>query len=149
MAQESMSTRWSNYRPSKALWFWSCIVCIAATMIIGFTAGGWVTGGTAKRMAETAAQDGRTKLAATVCVDRFVASADPAAFAKLKAADSWDRGDIVAKGGWAKIEGVDGDIPGVADACAKHIAAMDALPASATGTPAGATTAATTTEQNG
>lgn len=148
MAQENMSARWANYRPSKALWFWSCIVCIAATMIIGFTAGGWVTGGTAKRMAETAAQDGRTKLAAAVCVDNFVASADTAAFKKLKDANSWDRGDIIDKGGWSKIEGVNSDIPGVANACAEQIAAMDALPPVATGTPVNET-AASTSEQNG
>jgi hypothetical protein len=148
MAQESLSQRWSDFRPSKALWFWSCIVCIAGTMIIGFTAGGWVTGGTAKSMAQTAAEEGRTQLAATLCVNKFVASGNSTAFAELKEASSWNRDDIIEKGGWAKINGVDDEISGVADACAEQIAAMDSLPATATGTVP-ETTAAATTKQEG
>jgi hypothetical protein len=143
MAQDNMTTRWSDFRPSKALWYWSCVVCIAATMIIGFTAGGWVTGGTATTMAQTAAQDGRTKLAASLCVNKFVASADATAFTEVKDASSWNRDDIIEKGGWAKIEGVDAEIPGVADACAQRIASMEALPTTAS-VPSTETTAATT-----
>lgn len=146
MAQENMSNRLSDFRPSKALWFWSCIICIAATMIIGFTAGGWVTGGTATSMAQTAAQDGRTKLAASLCVNKFVAGADAAAFTELKDASSWNRDDLIEKGGWAKIEGVDAEIPGVADACAERIASMETLPTTAA-VPATGTTAATTKKE--
>lgn len=139
MAQDSLSTRWSNFRPSKGLWFWSCVVCIAGTMIVGFTAGGWVTGGTANSMAQTAAQDGRTKLASALCVNKFVASANAAtAFTELKDASSWNRDDIIEKGGWAKIEGVDAEIPGVADACAEQIAALETLPETASSETAAA-----------
>ena len=46
MAGESKGG-WGDYRPSKATWFWSCVACVVATMVIGFTWGGWVTGGTA------------------------------------------------------------------------------------------------------
>ena len=44
---QSLSQRFADYRPSKTVLFWSCAGCVAATMIIGFTWGGWVTGGTA------------------------------------------------------------------------------------------------------
>jgi hypothetical protein len=44
---QTMSQRWENYRPSKTLWFWSVAVAAVLTMIVGFTAGGWTTGGSA------------------------------------------------------------------------------------------------------
>jgi hypothetical protein len=96
-------------------------------------------------MAQKAAENGRTKLAATMCVNRFVSSPGASAtFAKLKEASSWDRGDIIDKGGWATVKGVKDDVSGVADACAERIAAMDALPA-----PAGTGTATASTAENG
>jgi hypothetical protein len=63
---QTLSQRWENYRPSKTLWFWSAAGVAVATMIIGFTAGGWTTGGNAAIMAERAAQDARAELVATV-----------------------------------------------------------------------------------
>ena len=45
----SVGQRWTAYRPSKAVWFWSCVGCVVATLIVGFTWGGWVTGSTARQ----------------------------------------------------------------------------------------------------
>ncbi len=59
----SLGRRWEGYRPSKGVWLWSCAGCIVATMVIGFTWGGWVTGGTATKMAADAAAGASAQLA--------------------------------------------------------------------------------------
>ena len=126
---QTLSQRWENYRPSKTLWFWSAVGVAVATMIIGFTAGGWTTGGNAAIMAERAAQDARAELVATVCVQKFAADADAAAkFAALKEASSWERDDFIEEGGWALLTGMEKIVPGAADACADQLLAMDSLP---------------------
>jgi len=51
----NIGSRLESYRPSKAVWLWSCAACVVATIMVGFTWGGWVTGGTATRMASDAA----------------------------------------------------------------------------------------------
>lgn len=69
--KQSLARRWENYRPSKATWFWSCAACIVATLVVRFTWGGWVTGGTSTRMAADAADWARAQMAAAGCVNRF------------------------------------------------------------------------------
>jgi hypothetical protein len=126
---ESRSQRWENYRPSKALWFWSVVGAAVATMIIGFTVGGWTTGGSAAVMAEQAARDARAALVASVCVQKFVAAEDAAEkLASLKGASRWSRSDLIEDGGWAKLTGMEKSVPGAADLCADELVAMDSLP---------------------
>ncbi|MGI6855969.1 hypothetical protein [Mesorhizobium sp. 1B3] len=128
-ANESLSQRWESYRPSKALWFWSAAGAAVATMIVGFTAGGWTTGGTAAEMARDAARNARAELAASVCVEKFVTAANASqSLAQLKEASSYQRDDFITDGGWAKLVGLDNPVPGAADLCAEQLAAMDAVP---------------------
>lgn len=129
----SILQRWQAYSPSKGTWFWSCVGAIVLTMIIGFTAGGWVTGGTARSMAAQASQDAQEQLVASICVNRFVAA--PGAqgnLAKLKDARSWDRDNLIEDGGWVNVEALDEPVKGAADACAKKLVAMESIPASST-----------------
>ena len=128
MADENrVSTGWKNFRPSKTLWIWSCRGTAVAVMIVGFTAGGWVTGGTADEMAETAAEDARTELVASVCVERVMNSPDAATtLAELKEAESWNRDELISDGGWATLAGIDEPVYGSADLCAETLAEMDA-----------------------
>lgn len=129
MSQESLSTRWQNFRPTKATWLWSCAGCIVATMLVGFTVGGWVTGGSADEMASNAREDGRAELAATLCVNRFVAA--PGAqteLAALKEASSWERDDLIKEGGWAELSGTVAIVDGSLDLCADKLVAMESLP---------------------
>ena len=72
----NINQRFQDYRPSKTALFWSCAGCIVATMIVGFTWGGWVTGGSAQDMAEGAAEQAQAQVAAAVCVETFMAAAD-------------------------------------------------------------------------
>lgn len=122
-----MSSKFSDFRPSKTLWFWSSAGCVVLTMILGFTMGGWVTGGTAAEMAENARENGRAQLAADVCVARFKSSDGFAAsLAKLKEESSWSRDDFVTEGGWVTLSGVEDPVDGAAELCAAALAEMDA-----------------------
>lgn len=125
----SLSQRWREYRPSKTVWFWSCVACIALTMIIGFTAGGWVTGGTAESMAAAARQDAREQLVASICVDRFITAPDASQNLQgLKAASSWERDDLIEEGGWANLKALEDQVSGAADTCAERLVAMEQIP---------------------
>lgn len=126
----SMSQRWDKYRPTKTLWFWSLIGAVVATMVLGFAAGGWKTGGTAAFMADKAAKDARIELAASLCVQKFVGTEGAAdQLAALKKTSSWERDSFVEEGGWAKLAGMEKSIPGTADLCADELVAMDGVAA--------------------
>ena len=56
--------RWSAYRPTKEHLLWTAVAAVIATVVLGFSAGGWVTGGTAKKMADQAAEASHDQLAA-------------------------------------------------------------------------------------
>jgi len=117
-----LGRRWESYQPSKSIWFWSCAACVVATIVVGFAWGGWVTGGTATRMAANAADAGRAQLAAATCVARFDLGGDAAAqLAALKKADSYDRGDMISKNGWVTMPGDAAPVPGAADICAQRL----------------------------
>ena len=51
-------------------------------MLVGFTWGGWTTGGTAQATAKKAATGARQELAAVLCVDRFKTASDATAPAR-------------------------------------------------------------------
>lgn len=126
---ESRSQRWERFRPSKTLWFWSLAGAVVATMILGFTAGGWTTGGTAAAMAEKASKDARAELAAIICVEKFVsAQGAEEKLVALKEASTWERDEFVQDGGWATLVGVEKPVPGAASLCAKELVAMEKLP---------------------
>ena len=122
---KSTSQRFQDYRPSKTGLFWSCAACVAATMILGFTWGGWVTGGTAEKMANDAAAAGRAEVAAAACTKEFMAQPDAAAqLAALKDTSSWQRENFIEKGGWDKV--ADQRYDDAADLCAERLVKMEA-----------------------
>lgn len=122
-----MNTKFQQYRPSKTLWFWSSAGCVALTMILGFSVGGWTTEGTARDMVTEAREEARAQLAANVCVARFKQSDGFAtALADLKAENVWSRDDFVSDGGWVSIGGLEEPVAGAADLCAEMLADMDA-----------------------
>jgi hypothetical protein len=125
----SLSQRWEKYNPSKTLLFWACAFCVAGTMVIGFSWGGWVTGGTATSMAKRAGDSARAEMAAASCVNRFGAGPDAVAqLAALKSAAIYQRGDILRKSGWATMPGSKDPVDGAADLCAQTLTTA-ALPA--------------------
>ena len=114
--------RWSEYQPAKEHLVWTVIIGIAATLIIGFGPGGWVTGGTAQKMADEAAATSHNELAAAVCAEHFMRAADARTrLAKLQALQWWERDEHVAKGGWATMPGEKEADSAVAQMCATRL----------------------------
>lgn len=103
-AKRTMSQRWEAYRPTKGLAAWALVVGAVGVMLVGFTWGGWVTGGTARSMADSAATATHDQLVAAICVDRFQTGTDASIqLAALKALVSYERGSFIEKGGWAAM----------------------------------------------
>lgn len=93
--------------------------------IVGFTWGGWVTGGKAEADATQRANAAVVVALAPVCVEKFRHTADlPANLAALKKVDSWSQGAFVEKGGWATVPGSNppAQVSAVASACALLLA---------------------------
>ena len=134
--KKSLSQRWEEYRASKATLFWSCVGVSILTMVIGFTWGGWITSGTAQEMT----QEARRNLAATFCVNRFMADSDAAAqHVSFMEISDWQRDEFIQKGGWAKMPALERPLAGVADLCADKLAKVE-VPASAAQSTTGAPT---------
>ena len=115
----SRGQRWSAARPTKTVVFWSWVGAAVVTMIIGFSWGGWVTGGTARTTAETMADDAVVKRLAPICV--VLSGLDPAKAVKLvalKEESTWQRGEYVGNQGWATMPGEKEPDRKVAQACA-------------------------------
>ena len=105
-SKQSLGQRWIASRPTKTVVFWSWIASIVVTMIIGFTWGGWVTGGTAQKMADVTGQDAVVKRLAPVCVVQFSQDARKVQKLKgLKETGTWEQADYVKKQGWATMPG--------------------------------------------
>ena len=128
----SLGSRWSDYKPTKGLVVWACAGCIVATMVVGFTWGGWMTGGGARKLAEEAAASARYDLAAAVCVERFKAGSDMAAqLTALKELQGWNRDSFIEKGGWAKMPDRAEPTRRAATLCATQLVALETPPATA------------------
>ena len=124
---------WNDYRPSKAVWFWSCVGAAVLTMIVGFTWGGWVTGGTARENVETATEDATAKLASSICAYRFLRGPEASAqLAALKEASSWERDSLIEDAGWVTFASMDSPVRGAADLCADQLASAELPVADAT-----------------
>jgi hypothetical protein len=115
----SMGQRWSEARPTKTLLFWSCVASMVLTMIVGFSWGGWVTGETARQMAEATARDAVVQRLASICVvqsGRDLGKGQK--LVALKDESSWQRGEYVGEQGWATMPGEQEPDRRVAEACA-------------------------------
>lgn len=114
---------WQQYQPNKEHAIWIAVACVVATLVIGFGFGGWVTGGTARKMADEAAAASHNQLAAAVCAEQFMRAADARTrLAKLQALQWWERDDLVAAGGWATMPGEKEANGVVAEMCATRLA---------------------------
>ena len=106
---------------------WGAVGGAVAAMIIGFSWGGWVTGGTAGKMVASSAQDATVLALTPLCVVK--AEQQPDQIALLKKESSWSRADFVVKAGW--VANVNEKYrPEVSKACASALVeALDAKPA--------------------
>ena len=105
--------------------FWGFAAGAIAATIVGFSWGGWVTGGKAENEATQRANAAVVAALAPVCVERFQRAGDVSVnLAALKKVDSWSQGDFVEKGGWALSAGGKSydQVTAVARACAVLLA---------------------------
>ena len=119
--KKSVQQRWDDLQPSKSMLFWSCAGSVAVALIVGFTWGGWVTGGTARDMAQTAGDKSRYELASVICADKFMAAANAKAqLTELKAIESsYAQRQFIDAGGWAIMPGQEKAARQAAELCAK------------------------------
>lgn len=88
-------------------------------MIVGFSWGGWVTGGTARETATSMASDAVIRRLAPICVTQSGRDLGKGQkLAALKDESSWQRGEYVGKQGWATMPGEQEPDRRVAEACA-------------------------------
>jgi hypothetical protein len=131
----SLQQRWNDLQPTKTMLFWSCAGSVVAALVVGFTWGGWVTGGTARDMSASAGDQSRYELASVICVERFLAAPDARVqLAELKAIDSsFRQRQFIEDGGWATMPSRDSAARQAADLCAKVLANLELDAAAADG----------------
>ena len=86
--------------------------------VVGFSWGGWVTGGTANDRAMAMARDDVVASMVPVCLD--MAQTDPERMRKLatiRAASSYRRRDALIDAGWATVPGTDAPNRDIAQDC--------------------------------
>src|SRR3990170_4585441 len=94
---------------------WGAIIGAIITMIVGFAWGGWITGGSSRRMSGEAVVATR----AAICVAQFMKQTNAQEKLKeLKEISSWDRSTFIEKGGWDKMPGEEKAGYTVSRACA-------------------------------
>jgi len=99
---------------------WGAVGGAIALAVIGFSWGGWVTGGTADKAAKEAADTAIVRVLAPICAEKFQQQADAGAkMADLMKTSTWERVTFVEKGGWATMPGASSPSTGVARACAE------------------------------
>ena len=74
-----------------------------ASMVIGFSWGGWMTSGTADKLAAEQAKTAVVAALVPICVEQFQHNSDAKAnlAALQKISSNWEQGQYVEKGGWA------------------------------------------------
>jgi hypothetical protein len=118
----SIKQRWGKARATKTAVFWIVIGAIILTMIVGFNWGGWVTGSTAQRMADTTAQGAVIQRLSLICVGQFNQDLQKTQkLTELKAEQAYLRDDYVRDQGWATMSGEEKPDNKVSDACAKQL----------------------------
>ncbi len=109
-------------------WFepavYGAAVGAVALAIVGFTWGGWVTGGSARKMAEDASVSAVVAVMTPYCVAQSKTAPNSAeVLAALKTATSYDRRGIIEKSGWATPLGTNDPNKALVVSCSTALAA--------------------------
>jgi hypothetical protein len=98
---------------------------VVATLAIGSTWGGWVTGGTAKEMVQKGVNTALVSALSPICIDKFQQSADAASnLIEFNKVSSWQQSSFIEKGGWATMPGGEPANAAVAQACATMLSSL-------------------------
>ena len=120
---KNIRQRWNNLKPTKKAAFWLAMGAVVITLFIGFSRGGWVTGGTSQLNADAAAQRAVVERLAPICVTQF--NQDPQRDQKLRNLkdinSAYQRINYVKDQGWATMPGETEADNDVANECVKQI----------------------------
>lgn len=97
---------------------YGAVVGAAVFGIVGFSWGGWMTGGSAEELANDRSDDSVIEALVPVCLD--IARMDPdrvAKLAEISALTTFRRRDAVMEAGWATVPGSDTPSRDLAQAC--------------------------------
>jgi hypothetical protein len=102
---------------------WGAAGGAVALAIVGFTWGGWMTTGTATKLADERADSAVVAVLTPICVEKFQQSGDAIAnlAALRKISTSWEQGNFIEKGGWATRPGATSADYVLARACAEKL----------------------------
>jgi alpha/beta superfamily hydrolase len=94
-----------------------------ASMVIGFSWGGWMTAGTANKTAAERADTAVVAALTPICVEKFLQNSDAKANLAVlqKISTSWEQGQYLEKGGWATQPGATSSDYHLARACAEKL----------------------------
>src|ERR1700720_3737452 len=98
-------------------------VGVVASMVIGFSWGGWMTGGTANKLAADRADTAVMAALTPVCAEKFMQNSDAKANLAIlqKISTNWEQGQYLEKGGWATRPGAASSDYRLARACAEKL----------------------------
>jgi hypothetical protein len=98
-------------------------VGVVASMVIGFSWGGWMTGGTANKLAADQADTAVMAALTPVCAEKFMQNSDAKANLAIlqKISTNWEQGQYLEKGGWATRPGATSSDYQLARACAEKL----------------------------
>ena len=98
-------------------------VGVVASMVIGFSWGGWMTGGTANKLAADQADTAVMAALTPVCVEKFMQNSDAKANLAIlqKISTNWEQGQYLEKGGWSTRPGATSSDYRLARACAEKL----------------------------
>lgn len=95
-----------------------------ATMVVGFSYGGWYLGSSAETLAQKRSDAAVVEALVPVCISQ--SQADPETVSKVKAfgdiKSSYEQRDFVMKSGWATMPAADTPDQALASACADALA---------------------------
>ncbi len=104
------------------LGLWGGVGGAIVLAIVGFKWGGWVTGGTARAMAEEYAANEVAERLAPFCVAQFNKDSErDQKLKEFKEKDSWNGRKYVEQQGWATILGETEPDSKLAEVCAKQL----------------------------
>jgi hypothetical protein len=103
---------------------WGAIGGAAALAIVGFSWGGWVTGGASEANAKQRSDRAVVTALAPICVEQFRQHANAGQnLEALRKTSTWQQGTYIAEGGWATMPGSKTPVTEVASACAELLRA--------------------------
>ena len=101
---------------------YGALIGAAFVSVVGFSWGGWVTGGTANDRAMAMSRDNVVASMVPVCLD--MARSDPARadkMEKIRPASTYQWRDALMTAGWATMPGTDAPDRDIAEACLKEL----------------------------